>query len=169
MVDNDHKQFAIWKSQQSQESSLTPMGPPACGSQVPTPTPPPPAPPQASPAADPASHDSTPSASKGAIAGGTIGGLAAVALCLSAYLVLRRRRIRRTEREKLRQEEEARTEPNKSNMYREHAAYWKAEMPSDKQPPQEMPLEHNTGYTLEPYEVHGEATHELPGTPRVRS
>lgn len=40
--------------------------------------------------------------------------------------------------------------------------YSKPEMPSTNQPPQEMPLRRETGYSIGPYEVHGTETQEMP-------
>lgn len=59
----------------------------------------------------------------------------------------------------------------KDGMYSENIAYMKPEMPGDKDlppPPQEMPLEQDTGYSLAPYEMHNFETQEMPATPRLR-
>lgn len=167
IVDNDHKQFTLWKSQQSQKSNLIPIGPPACTTPVLTPTPPPSTSPLASPSSNP--HSSHSGLSKGAIAGATVGGIAAVAICLCALSLLKSRRRRHLQEETRQREEKARTDAMKTDVSTTNAAHWKPEMPSDKQPPQEMPLGRIGGDRLELYEVHNEETHEMSATPRLRS
>lgn len=168
MVDNDHEQFTLWKSQQSQTSNLIAIGPPACNSPIPTPTA------QSLPsvlASPPAGHHRSTGVPKGAIAGAVIGGLAIIGLCMGAFLMRKRRRTQHRQeqrQEQERQEYEARVEATKNSVYSDDPAYLKPEMPSDKQPPQEMPLEQDTGYSIAPYEMHSLETHEMPATPRLR-
>lgn len=169
MVDNDHKQFTLWKSQQSKTSNLVPIGPPACNTPILAPTPQP----VPSTLVLPPSNVPRPLKSanvlKGAIAGAILGGLATVGLCVGVFLMRKRRRTQH-QQEKQRQENEARM-VTKDSVYSDNLNCFKPEMPSDKQPPlppQEMPLERDTGYSVEPYEMHNVETHEMPATPRLR-
>ena len=158
-VDNDNQQFTLWASQQSQSSNLVELGPPACRPPVATSTPTPK--PLPSVLAPPPPSGSNNGPSKAAIAGGSIGGLAAaICLCIGAFALQKRRRRRQQEREKA-----APAEPVIDSMYSDTSAFYKPEMPSDRQPPQEMPLVPNPGYTLAPYELPFEAPHELPPAP----
>ena len=163
MVDNDHKQFTLWKSQQSRESNLIPIGPPACNSPVLTPNSQPPF-----PLPDPSSHKSVP---KGAIAGGVVGGLVAIALCIAALFLLKRNRHRhqvKGEEEQRRQAEAMQAEAAKNSLCSDNPTHWKPEMPSNMQPPQEMPLEQDTGYDTAPYELQTLETYEMPTTAQSR-
>ena len=162
LVDNDNQQFTLWASQQSQTSNLVELGPPACRTPVPTATPQP-LPSVLNPTPPPNPNNGP---SKAAIAGGSIGGVAAIALILGAFLLRRRRRRRQREREN---ENAARAEPVINSMYSDNSAYNKPEMPSDRQPPQEMPLVQNPGYSLAPYELSMEAPQELPPAPPKKS
>ncbi|KAK3178707.1 hypothetical protein OEA41_000844 [Lepraria neglecta] len=158
MVDNDNQQFTLWASQQSQSLNLVELGPPTCRPPVATSTPTPN--PLPSVLAPPPPSGSNNGPSKAAIAGGSIGGLAAISLCIGAFILRKRRRRRQQEREKA-----APAEPVIDSMYSDTSAYYKPEMPSDRQPPQEMPLVPNPEYTLAPYELPFEAAHELPPAP----
>ena len=161
LVDNDNQQFTLWASQQSETSNLTELGPPACRPPV-TPSipnstataPPPPPPPRPS-----SLTDNRPS--KATIAGSVIGGLAAISLFCGAYLLQKRRRKRRQ------QEEQAlRGGPAIDARYSDNLGYYKAEMPSDRQPPQELALLKSPGYDFMPLELPpDEAPHELPPAP----
>lgn len=167
MVDHDNERFTMWQSQQSRESDLISIGPPACNTTIPEP-PPPASVAQLPPTVTPPSRPTQ--ISKGAIAGAIIGGLATIGLCIGAFLLRKRRRARRLQ-ENERQGFEARMAAQKDFMYSENLAYLKPEMPGDKQlppPPQEMPLERDTGYRLAPYEMHNIETQEMPATPRLR-
>lgn len=48
----------------------------------------------------------------------------------------------------------------KNPTYEDNQVYAKSEMPSDRQPAQEMPLDRDSGQDVAPY--------EMPGTPRLR-
>ena len=154
LVDNDHQQFTLWASQQSETSDLVEMGPPACRPQVapsvPTSTPVAAPPPVAAPSSAGNGH------SKAAIAGGIIGGLAAISLFCGAYLVQKRRRRRQQEREQALQ-----TRPAIDATSSDILAYNKAEMPSDRQPPQELPPVKSPGYVPVAHELPQTALHEL--------
>ena len=155
LVDNDHQQFTLWASQQSETSNLIELGPPACRPPVA------PSVPTSTPIAPPPPSSSTGSRhSKAAIAGGVIGGLATTSLFCGAYLLYIRRRKRQQKREQALQ-----AGPIIDATYSDTLAYNKAEMPSDKQPPQELPLIRNPGYDFAPHELQQEAPHELPPAP----
>ena len=48
----------------------------------------------------------------------------------------------------------------KNSTYSDNLVYIKSEMPSDRQPPQEMPLDRDSRQDIAPY--------EMPATPRLR-
>ena len=152
LVDNDNQQFTLWASQQSETSNLLELGPPACRTtvapSVPTSTPVAPPPPSGFTGSSP---------SKAAIAGDVIGGLAATSLFCGAYLLQKRRRRRQHKRKQALQ-----AGPVIDATYSDTLAYSKAEMPSDQQPPQELPLVKSPGYALGPHELLQEAAQELP-------
>lgn len=54
----------------------------------------------------------------------------------------------------------------KDSVYSDNSTYLKPEMPSDRQPPLEMPLERDTGYSVAPYEMQNIEMYEMSGTPR---
>ena len=148
-VDNDNEQFTVWKSKAGTDTRLVAVGPSTCSPSPPVSTStvsPEPVPPAPSPSPSPVSDGR---ASTGAIAGGVVGGLAALALSFIALYILARRRRKR--RQALEQEEEA----AKSEELKKATgdSYFKPEMPSDRQPPQEMPLTSDPRYGLAPYEL----------------
>lgn len=145
LVDNDHQQFTLWASQQSGNSDLVEMGPPTCRPSVA------PSVPTSTPIAAPSpSSSASGGPSKATIAGSVIGGLAAVSLFCGAYLLQKRRQRRHRKREEALQAGPADT-----------SAYDKAEMPSDRQPPQELPPVKSPGYVRVPYELPQETLHEV--------
>ena len=155
LVDNDHQQFTLWASQQSETSNLIELGPPACrpsvAPSVPTSTPIAPPPPSNLISSRP---------STATIAGSVIGGLAAISLFSGAYLLQKRRRKRQQKREQALQALQA--GPVTDATYSDNWAYNKAEMPSDQQPPQELPDFKGPGGAFAPHELPQEAPHELP-------
>lgn len=155
MVDSDHKQFTLWKSQQSKESNLVAIRPPTCNTPILAPTPQPFPSILAPPPPNVPKHPNSGKVSTGAIVGAIIGGLATIGLCVGAYFMRKRRRARH-QQEKQRQEYEAQVEAMKDNAYSDNLNHLKPEMPSDKHPSlpaQEMPLERDTGYSIAPYEI----------------
>lgn len=166
LANNDQQQFTLWQSKQSQTSNLIAIGPPACNTPIPTPTPKPLSSVLASPPPPSSKPQASRGAPKGAIAGAVIGGIAAAALCLGAFLLRRRRRAHRVQ-EAQRKEYEARTEAVKDSVYSDSSWTNKPEMPSDRQPPQEMPLVQNTGYSVAPYEIAEQTHHEMMAEPKA--
>ena len=97
--------------------------------------------------------------------GCTIGGVAGLALIyLAVYLLRRYRDRRRQNRFKITQDLKEKTGFDSIPV-----CYSKPELSSDVQPPQEMPLQQDTSYSVSPYEVYGSETHEMPATPRSRA
>ena len=152
IVDNDKQQFTLAQSRQSTISNLVAIGPPACNTLAPSLTSHPsgsvPASPSLVPTPEP-SH-STP---KGAIAGAVVGGLAVIAICMGLFFIQMRRRVEPLPRDQM-QEHVTMAAVNSS-------VYTKSEMAADTQPPQEMPLDRDSGQGVAPY--------EMPGTPRFRA
>lgn len=155
MVDNDLQQFTLSQSQQSTTSNLVAIGPPACNTPAPSPTPKPLPSVLASP--NPAS---TPSSRrpKGAIAGAVTGGLATIAICIGVFFIQKKRRAQHLA-EIQTQEYGATAKVVKVPAYSDEPMYMKPELPSDRQPPQEMPLDRDSGQNIAPY--------EMPATPRL--
>ena len=151
LVDNDHQQFTLWASQQSESSDLVEMGPPACRPPVA-----PPVPTSTPIAAPPPSSSAGSGPSKASIAGSVIGGLAAISLFCGAYLLQKRRR-----RLQQRRDQALQAGPAIDATYADISACNKAEMPSDRQPPQELPPVRSPGYVHVPCELPQEALHEL--------
>ncbi|CAD6584213.1 MAG: hypothetical protein ASARMPRED_001632 [Alectoria sarmentosa] len=158
MVDNDQQQFTLSQSQQSTTSNLVAIGPPACNNPAPSPTPLPLPSVLASPTPKPKPSSGTP---QGAIAGGVVGGLATIFICIGGFFV---RKKRRTERSAGIQKQEygamAEAQAVQNPTYSDNQVYAKSEMPSDRQPPQELPLDKDSGQGIAPY--------EMPATPRLR-
>ena len=151
LVDNDHQQFTLWASQQSETSDIVEIGPPVCRPPVA------PSSPTSTPMAAPSQSSSAGSRpSKAIIAGSVIGGLAAIFLLCGAYVLQKRRQRRQQKREQSLQAGSA-----VDGTYADTLAYNKAEMPSDRQPPQELPPVKSPGYVHVPQE----ARHELYALP----
>ena len=165
-VDYDQKQFSLWQSKPTVDTDLVRVGssPPTCKadpSKVSTQpaaasnSPPPPF--TSAKAAEPKKTNLT-----AAVVGGVVGSLVAVA-CASLALFLLRRRRRQQEQNALGLDAD-----NKDPMYKQQEyLYSKAEMPTDRMPPQEMPLEQNPPYNLAPHEMNAKpdnrgTLHELP-------
>ena len=165
MVDNDLNQFTLWRSQQSPQSNPIPVRPSACTTPILSSTAQPP--PLVTPGFPPAtsSNESASSTPKGTIAGSVIGGLAAIAFLFCAWSLQRhrKRRLLQNEQGQATMKEAA---PMTISAYSDNNVYAKPEMPSSRQPPQEMPLERDTGYDVEPYEMPNMETYEMPTTLR---
>lgn len=149
IVDNDKQQFTLSQSQQTSTSNLVAIGPPACSIPAPSPTS------QLLPSvlASPApivTPTPPPSSGipKGTIAGAVVGGLTIIFICAGLFLFQKRRRL-----EKQKQELGTMVEVN-------NLGYTKPEMSSERQPPQEMPLDRDSSQGIPP--------HEMPSTPRLR-
>ena len=144
LVDDDQQTFTLWKAQPNTTQDLKSVGAPVCNS-----TSVPPAPSSTTPSiVNSAIQRAT--VSKGAIAGAVVGTLAGVALFIAAFFALKRRSSRK--REAVAALEAARKHdsdtPNGLHIY-------KPELPSDKQPPQEL------GYEASVYELCGDTRHEM--------
>ncbi|KAL9631998.1 MAG: hypothetical protein Q9164_005580 [Protoblastenia rupestris] len=143
-VDYDQDQFTLWKSIATTDTRLVPVGPPSCRSSAAVST-------QgtsdlAAPAPlSPSSSSSDKGVPTGGIAGGVVGGVAALALGFAAFYLLGRRK--RKQRQALEEAQEA------AKMKDADGSYYKAEMPTDRQPPQELPLIADPRYGVGPYEL----------------
>ena len=151
IVDNDKQQFTLSQSQQSSTSNLVAIGPPACDTPAPSPTSQPLPTIIASSTLAPKSNPSS-GTPIGAIPGAVVGGLAVIAICTGLFFNQKRRRFKR-----LRGEEK---QERGTMREADSAKYTGLEMPSDGQPPQEMPLDRDSNQGIPPY--------EMPGTPRLR-
>ena len=162
-VNYDQNEFSLWQSKATTNTDLLPVGPPTCKPDAPKETPHSTsalgaAPPSASPTKADEPRKTNPTA---AVAGGVVGGVAAIA-CVSLALLLYRRR-------KHQQQQNAPILDSQDSMYKQPPEYLysKAEMPTDRLPPQEMPLEQNPPYNLAPHEMMTKPNnrgtlHELP-------
>lgn len=157
MVDYDQQRFTLSQNQQSATSNLIANGPPACNTPTPSPTPQSLPSVLGSPTPTPNTSSGTP---KGAIAGAVVGGLAVIAICICVFFILKKQRATRLARTQ-EQGFGATAEAVKVPKYSDNEGYMKSEMPADNQPPQELPLDRDSG--------HGLAPHEMPSTPRVRN
>ena len=149
LVDNDHQQFTLWASQQSEISDLRELEPPACRPSVA-----PPVPTSAQTPRLPLSSSTGSRPSQETIAGSVIGSLSAISFFCGACLLQKRRRRRQQERKQ--------AGPVIDSTYLDILSYSNAEMPSDWQPPQELPLVRSPGYAPVLHELPQEAAHELP-------
>ena len=93
--------------------------------------------------------------SKGAIASSVVGALAGIAIFLAAFFALKRRRTRKR-RDAAAVEAAQKRDSHESPLY-------KPELPSDKQPPQELPLGQDLDYQVSPYELYDDTNqaHEI--------
>ena len=137
LVDNDHGQFTLWASKQSKTSDLLELGPPACRARVATSVP------TSAPTSPPSSFAGS-KPIKAIIAGGIIGGLVAVFFVCGVYFSHKRRQQKREQAGPV----------IDTTTYVDILDYTKAEMPADRQPPQELPLVRSPGYAT--------MLHELP-------
>ena len=155
MVDNDKEQFTLWQSKPVTTSNIVAIGPPACSPPATTAASPTPKP--LSSVIAPAVHLPPPAKSvpKGAIVGGVIGGIAAIALGLGAFFLQNKRRGQG--RPALLQQDYAAKDVYDPH-YSDVSTMDKPEMPTDRQPPLELPLVKDPGYSVAPY--------EMPATPR---
>ncbi|MCJ1272510.1 hypothetical protein MMC21_000296 [Puttea exsequens] len=145
LVDNDAQSMTLWQAQASKTQNIVPFGhPPACETTVSSHS--------NLPIPDPTKPTTIHSAitssaiSKGAIAGAVVGGLIGIALFICAYIWFRMRQNRR------RQAAETSAQSFLA-PYPYESGYQKPEMPSDRHPPQEMPLDRDPGFALAPYEM----------------
>ncbi|KAL9130316.1 MAG: hypothetical protein Q9175_007052 [Cornicularia normoerica] len=137
MVNNDQQQFTLSQSQQSTTSNLVAIGPPACNTPAPSPTPQSLPSVLASPTQTPRPSSGNP---KGVIAGAVIGGLATIAICIGVFFFQKKRRAERLAGTQ-KQDYGATAEADKNAPSSDNQLYMKPELPSDRQPPQEMPLD----------------------------
>lgn len=145
LVDEDNEQFTLWNSNPTAtEKQLVRLGP-ACSSGS-TITP-------ASPPTDPSPEASSGNTviNSGGIAGiviGSLAGLGLVALLLFRYY-RRHHRLRSAPPSAPAPVPASEKDDARVSSY----LAFKPEMPTDRQPPQELPLEQHTGYTVQPYEM----------------
>ena len=153
LVDNDRRQFSLWRSNATTNQNLVAIGPSSCVSSPSVVSSPvistaSSAPPTASSGN---SVEPSRSGSKGAIAGGVVGGLALVAFAAVAIIFVSRRRATRVQQ----QISSSEGPDGKYSQGQEHRDVFNhgAEMASNEDPVQEMPLTQNQDYTLSPYEM----------------
>ena len=134
MVDEYKQQFTLWQSQPSSTQDIVSQGAAPCnGSERPT-------------------SDSSPSSapvSKGAIAGAAIGVVVLTAVCCTAVWILAKRTIKR----RLGQSAEPQSKP--SSIVDTPAGFpLKSELPTDRIPARELPLERDASLAIiPPYEM----------------
>lgn len=158
LVDDDHRQFTLWKSNPTAQQQLLPIGPSSCTDPSPTSsnsTTPASTTSAASPGVSGDSAVSTATLSTGAIVGISVGVVALLALLGAAFVWMRKRRAQRraaeiqlqdTKNEDVKyQELEVSDNPGDTENI--------SEMPSDRHPAQEMPLARDQPSTLAPYEM----------------
>lgn len=152
-VDEDKAQFTLWGGNPTAtEKKIVPVGAATCDPDINITTPSPTAPAAKTPNADKTMNT-------GGIAGVIIGSLAGIIVVSFLLFRLYRRRQRPPVPS---------SKPEKEDPRLSSYLSLKAEMPTDKQPPQEMPSERNPGYAVTPYEMAVEP-HEMPAGPATGS
>ncbi|KAL8903486.1 MAG: hypothetical protein Q9207_003899 [Kuettlingeria erythrocarpa] len=153
-VDNDRQEFTLWPGNPTAtEEQIVPVGATGtCAPVVDTPI---------SPAASPTQVSTGPSTdnkaiNNGAVAGIVVGSLAGLVL-LSFILI---RYLRATSPLDTKPVSSPEKEDDRLSSY----LAFKPELPADSQPPQEMPVEQNPGYVVQPYEMAVDP-HEMPAEP----
>lgn len=149
LVDEDHGQFTLWKSAPKPIQKLVGIGTLTCDSLISATTT------QPSPLTAQASPSSAGSASKGVIFGAVAGGLAGLASFLGMLFLLRRRRAQHRQARQKEKTVEDEAANGQSSDDPSNSPYYKSELPSDTQPPQEHPLVRDLEYTASPYEMDG--------------
>lgn len=158
MVDNDRKQFTLWKSKATANSNIIANSAPGCHNATSAATP------SSTSLAVPASSSSTAVSSihhvptsNGTIAGSVVGGLVGIALLLLGILFLfKRKRAKKHETASV-ESIVVRSPPKVPSLL-------KPELASDQQPPQEMASVRDPGSAVPPYEMsEGRSDQELPG------
>ena len=162
MVDEDHQQFTLWKSQPSTTQNLVALRAPVCDAPSST-TIAQPSSTAAGPSSSLGSGGATHGVSKGAESGIILGSLAGVALLLGTLLSLRARRQGHRQRKSAKAEARDSRSPDGSRG----SPYFKPELPSDTHPPQELPLERDSDYALAPFEMSGDVGEALDGSRKV--
>ena len=152
LVDQDHSKFTLWNANVTDTQIPIPIGPPTCNRVIPTTadsnsTA---SSASASPAASKNSEPSKAPLSKASIAGIVIAALVLVLLSIAGS-VLRRKRLRKRSQALA---PAKRTDlANEVKDFDPSTQQVKPEMPSDRHPPQELPLQADTPYDLSPYEM----------------
>ena len=155
MVDNDREQFTIWKSQATTDSNLFAMPPLHCDTPATSARPSPTSPASHTPSVTDAIHEPTP-ISSGTIAGAVVGGFAGTALFLLGFFFIWRRRRTRMQGKGV-------VKGSRIGSHPVSPIYYKPELASDRQPPQEMADFRDPGQTDAPYEMpEGRSRQELP-------
>ena len=159
-VDLDSSEFSIASYKATSESDLVPLAPSGCQA-------PPaistnavssiaPEIPGATSTSIPASRH-TSSSKKGLITGIVIGALVATLTIVSSMLWYRRKRATRKHQQRvLASVDKKVADPHLSNPF-----FYNPELPADKHPPQELPLERNQPAFLPPYEMPGKSSPSL--------
>ena len=148
MVDNDQQQFTLWQGQPSASQDLRAAGPPTCSnSGTPTPS----ASTSATNVSEAVPSPSNGSLSKGAITGVSIAALSIIATCFGIGYLLARKRSQKQRREVADLNKHSGMDSDSSP-----SSNHKAELPSDQQPPQEIPLGKGAEDEIPPYEMNGQ-------------
>ena len=172
LVDQDRQQFTLWRANATEGQRLVPLGRPTCNGTLPASNSLKSAASSAlvQPTATGASAHSGSSLSKGGIVGVSAATLVITSVFIAALLVWTKRQQHR----KL-QNTKRRTDPSKPavidpDMYSHN--HMRPEMPCDWNPPQELPLQANTPYSLPPHELQADSlleNQELPSRSEMPS
>ena len=164
-VDLDHQEFSLSSYNATTEQKLVSLGPRNCAS----------TPPQVpasnttvgTPTNNLANEARRPKNRLGMIIGVVIGSIAFILLMLAAFMWRKRRLNRRA----LPTDTKPHTDGSPSDGVTSNPYFANPELPADRQPPQEMPLEKHQPYSMAPYEMAADKNtpYELPGrtTPRI--
>ena len=164
-VDLDRQEFSLSSYNATTEQKLVPLGQRDCAS----------APPQVStsnttvetPTNNLVNEARRPTNRVGMIIGVVIGCIALILLMLAAFMWRKRRLNRRA----LPTDTKPHTDGSPSDGVTSNPYFANPELPADRQPPQEMPLEKHQPYSMAPYEMAADKNtpYELPGrtTPRI--
>lgn len=166
-VNEDMAQFTLWKSNPTTDTNLVAIGQ-TCQNDTsfsPLPTP------SWLPNSKPTNQNRR--INKGTITGIVIGAITGIALFCGAMIQLKIQKRKRMSQSLQAQNDSADNQSRQIQESGHGALFIKAELPSDRQPPQEMPLTQNPPFTLSPFELPGSQHHppyynpspyELPGS-----
>ena len=153
MVDHDREQFTLWQSRATTMQDIVPASAFNCSNSSTTTTTPSSLPSASSNSSESSTPAQPSSVSKGIIAGAVVGGLAGLALLLlGLYFLLKRNR---TQAQKNTDIKDAKRSSRPTSLI-----LYKPELPSDSHPPQEMALVPDPGFSIAPYEIMADRSHQ---------